>query len=145
MVVSGGQGGVLSASLLVSSLGGAGVATTVTTESSVGASLVSAAPTLNSAGLISGTSSTLTGGFTFLGTTGGSSLGWTGDGQYSGTQVAASVIAVPTAPMFVTSVWSTVPAPSSLGSTSFLSHLAGSGASAVPVMARSNLVAGGME
>ncbi|KAE8915734.1 hypothetical protein PF005_g3325 [Phytophthora fragariae] len=75
MVVSGGQGGVLSASLLVSSLGGAGETTTVTTDSSVGASLVSAAPTLNSAGLISGTSSTLTGGFTFLGTTGGSSLG----------------------------------------------------------------------
>jgi uncharacterized protein YutE (UPF0331/DUF86 family) len=119
----------MSTGFVVSSLGGASVTTPVTIASSVGARFAGAGPTATSSGL-SGNTSTFSAGFTFLGSTGGVSVGITGVGA----GVAASMIrapTVPTAPTFASSVWPTVPAPPSLGSTAFAPPLAGARAGAL--------------
>jgi hypothetical protein len=77
MVASSGQGGAMSTGFVASSLGGASVTTPVTIASGVGASFAGAGPTATSSGL-SGNTSTFSAGFTFLGSTGGVSVGITG-------------------------------------------------------------------
>ncbi|GMF31985.1 unnamed protein product [Phytophthora fragariaefolia] len=139
-VASGGQTSATSSSFAVSSLAGlTAVATTVsvmtpaTTGSSVGLNVTNAVPSLISAGL-GGNAGTLTGGVTFLGTTGGGFPGTTGAGRLPGAGVAAVAPAASAASSFATSPWGTAPSLPSLGSPAFASSLAGASVHAAPMM-----------